>query len=158
MLTQTQRRNLIDKIRNLPNQLKELVHGLSDEQLTTPYLTDEWTVAQNIHHVADSHMNSYIRVKLILTEEYPTLRPYDQEAWAELVDADSATLETSLLILTGLHRRWVTLFESLNDEEWRRSGLHPEVGEMTVDDFLESYAAHGEAHINQIQRTLAAQP
>ena len=158
MGTQEQRREYIDKIRNLPGQLRELVHDLSDEQLTTPYLDGEWTVAQNIHHVADSHMNSYIRVKLILTEEYPTLRPYDQDAWAELVDADSATLETSLMLLTGLHRRWVTLFESLGEAEWRRAGLHPEVGEMTIDDILESYAAHGEAHIDQIQRTLAAQP
>lgn len=158
MLTQAQRQELIAKIKNLPGQLTELVQNLSDEQLTTPYLAGEWTVAQNIHHVADSHINSYIRIKLILTEEHPTLRPYNQDAWANLVDADTATLETSLMILTGLHRRWISLFESLSEAEWQRTGLHPEVGEMTLDDFLQTYAAHGEAHIDQIQRTLAAQP
>ena len=158
MLTQAERQELIAKIKNLPGQLTELVQNLSDEQLTTPYLAGEWTVAQNIHHVADSHINSYVRIKLILTEEHPTLRPYKQDAWANLVDADTATLETSLMILTGLHQRWVSLFESLSEAEWQRTGLHPEVGEMTLDDFLQTYTAHGEAHIDQIQRTLAAQP
>lgn len=158
MITQEQRRERIDKIKNLPDQLRELVENLSFEQLTTPYLTGEWTVAQNVHHVADSHMNSYIRIKLILTEDYPTLKPYDQEAWAELADANGPNLETSLLILEGLHRRWVTLFESLDEAQWRRAGLHPENGEMSVADFLQVYAAHGEAHLDQIRRTLAAQP
>lgn len=158
MLTQAERQELIAKIKNLPGQLTELVQNLSDEQLTTSYLVGEWTVAQNIHHVADSHINSYVRIKLILTEEHPTLRPYNQDAWANLVDADTTTLETSLMILTGLHQRWVSLFESLSEAEWQRTGLHPEVGEMTLDDFLQTYAAHGEAHIDQVQRTLAAQP
>ena len=157
MITQEQRREGIDKISKLPGQLRELVQNLSAEQLTTPYVAGEWTVAQNVHHVADSHMNSYILVKLILTEEYPTLKPYDQEAWAALADADGPNLETSLLILEGLHRRWVTLFESLSETQWCRAGLHPENGEMTVADFVQDYAAHGEAHLDQIRRTLAAQ-
>lgn len=158
MITQEQRREGINKISRLPDQLRELVQNLSAEQLTTPYLAGEWTVAQNVHHVADSHMNSYIRVKLILTEAHPTLKPYDQDAWAELADADGSNLETSLLILEGLHRRWVALFESLAEAQWHRAGLHPENGEMTVADFVEVYAAHGEAHLDQIRRTLAAQP
>ena len=148
----------IERIRRLPVQIERLVADLTDAQLTTHFLEDEWTVAQNVHHLADSHMNSYIRVKLILTEAHPTLKPYDQDAWAELADADGSNLETSLLILEGLHRRWVALFESLDEAQWHRAGLHPENGEMTVADFVEVYAAHGEAHLDQIRRTLAAQP
>src|SRR5688572_14821349 len=101
MLTQAQRQPLIDKIGRLPDQLEALVCDLSVEQLTTHYLPHEWTVAQNVHHLADSHMNSFIRLKLILTEEKPTVRPYDQDAWALKPDADNPELETSLLLLRG---------------------------------------------------------
>src|SRR5918911_671482 len=107
MLTDAQRREMIEKIRDLPAQLKERVSGLTDEQLTTHYLAGEWTVAQNVHHLADSHMNSFVRLKLILTEDRPTLKPYDQDLWAELADSGTTALEESLSILEGLHRRWV---------------------------------------------------
>ena len=156
MHTETQRRELIEKIRELPARLREQVSGLTDEQLTTHFLANEWTVAQNVHHLADSHMNSFVRMRLILTEERPALKPYDQDRWAELADSGTTALEESLGILEGLHRRWVRLFESLDDAAWRRSGLHPENGEMTIDDILRVYAAHGEGHIDQIDRTLAA--
>jgi len=156
MLTQTERLALIAKIAALPEQLTTLVKDLSETQLTTHFLPHEWTVAQNVHHLADSHMNSFIRLKLILTEERPTLKPYNQDAWAVRADGDNMALESSLAILRGLHQRWVTLFESLQTAEWARTGLHPEVGEVSVEDLLRTYAKHGEGHLDQITRTLAA--
>ena len=156
-MTKEQRRELIEKIRILPAQLQERVSGLTDQQLTTHFLEGEWTVAQNVHHLADSHMNSFVRTRLILTEDRPTLKPYDQDMWARLADSGTTALEDSLSILQGLHRRWVRLFESLHESDWRRAGLHPEIGEVTIDDILTIYAAHGEGHIDQINRTLAAE-
>lgn len=157
MLTSEQRQPLIDKIRRLPAQVAALIQDLSEAQLTTPYLEEEWTVAQNVHHLADSHMNSYIRMKLILSEENPTLKPYNQEIWAEMADAGQIDLQPSLAILTGLHRRWVQVFEALQETDWQRTGLHPEIGQITVEDILHTYAAHGEDHLDQMRRTLAAQ-
>lgn len=156
-MTAQERLLLIDKIRHLPAQIEELVMGLSVSQLTTHFLAHEWTVAQNVHHLADSHMNSYIRCKLILTEANPPLKPYDQDAWAALPDAQSAELASSLTLLKHLHARWVTFWETLPTDAWHRTGFHPENGPMTLADILRSYAAHGEAHIDQITRTLAAQ-
>jgi hypothetical protein len=155
-MTNEQRRDLIEKIRSLPKQLELVVSSLPAEQLTTPTSGGEWTIAQNVHHIADSHMNSYIRMKLILTEDYPTLKPYDQEKWASLADGANTALENSLLVLQGLHRRWVTLFESLGEADWQRAGLHPEIGEVTIENILQIYVDHGEAHLDQIRRTLAA--
>jgi hypothetical protein len=157
VLTNEQRRELIDKIRVFPAQLRARLSGLTDEQLTTHFLDGEWTVAQNVHHLADSHMNSFIRLRLILTEDRPTLKPYDQVLWAELADSGTTALEESLSILEGLHRRWVRVFESLRGADWRRSGLQPEIGDVTIDDLLTIYAEHGEGHIEQINRTLAAE-
>jgi hypothetical protein len=157
VLTNQQRHELIEKIRIFPSQLRARVDGLTDEQLTTHFLEHEWTVAQNVHHLADSHMNSFVRTRLILTEERPPLKPYDQDRWAELADSGTTALEESLGVLEGLHRRWVRLFESLGEAEWRRAGQHPEIGEVTLENILQIYAAHGEGHIDQINRTLAAQ-
>ncbi|MEZ4862176.1 MAG: DinB family protein [Caldilineaceae bacterium] len=156
-MSPAERHLLIDKIRCLPVQIELLVSGLDTAQLTTHFLAQEWSVAQNVHHLADSHMNSYIRCKLILTEEHPTLKPYDQDAWAALPDAQNPAVTGSLALLKELHRRWVTFWETLPDDAWQRTGFHPENGTVTLDDQLRSYAAHGEAHINQIARTLAAQ-
>ena len=155
-MTSQERKPLIDKIRRLPAQIEALVSGLNTAQLTSHFLVGEWTVAQNVHHLADSHMNSYIRCKLILTEEHPPLKPYDQDAWASLPDAQSADLSTSLALLKQLHARWVTFWETLPDDAWSRTGFHPDNGPMTLADIIQSYAAHGEAHIDQITRTLAA--
>jgi len=156
-MTPQERQTYIEKIRRLPAQLAELVSGLSESQLTTQFLAGEWSVAQNVHHLADSHMNSYIRCKLILTEENPPLKPYDQDAWAKLPDAQNADLSTSLLLLAQLHARWVTFWETLPADAWGRTGFHPENGPMTLADIVRSYAAHGEAHLDQITRTLAAE-
>jgi hypothetical protein len=151
-----ERAHFIDAIRNLPDQLEALVAGLSVEELTTHYLANEWTVAQNVHHLFDSHANSYIRCKLIATEERPPLKPYDQDAWASFPDAQDSDISGSLALLRNLHARWVRFWESLPDEAWQRVGYHPENGAMSLDDIVRSYAAHGAAHLDQITRTLAA--
>ena len=151
------RRELIEKIRQLPAQIAQLVEGLTAEQLTTHYLPGEWTVAQNVHHLADSHINSYIRCKLIATEEQPPLKPYDQDLWANFADASGADVSDSLLLLKSLHARWVIFWETLPDDAWARVGHHLTSGPVTLDAQLAGYAAHGEAHIEQITRTLATQ-
>lgn len=150
------RQALVEKIRVLPGQIEALVAGLSDEQLTSHYLVGEWSVAQNVHHLVDSHMNSYIRCRLILTEHEPPLKPYNQDAWADLPDAASADISASLALLRALHTRWVIFWEQLPADAWARIGLHPENGPMSLDRILAVYAAHGEAHIEQITRTLAS--
>ncbi len=147
---------LIDKIHHLPEQIAALIAGLTAAQLTGHPLTGEWSVAQNVHHLADSHMNSYIRCKLIATEDHPTLKPYDQDVWAALADASGPDVAVSLTLLTALHSRWVIFWENLPDDAWARTGFHPEAGTVTLDDQLRLYAAHGESHIDQITRTLAA--
>jgi hypothetical protein len=156
MLTAQEREQMIRKIEILPLQIAKLVEGLGDEQLSTHYMAGEWNVAQNVHHLADSHLNSFIRLKLLLTEENPTIKPYNQELWAATPDGDNLAVQDSLMLLQGLHRRWVRLLRSLNDEQWRRTGIHPESGPITPESLLRTYSAHGEAHIDQIQRTLAA--
>jgi hypothetical protein len=153
----TQRNVLIEKIRMLPTQIEQLTANLTPEQLTTPYLQGEWTVAQNVHHLPDSHMNSYIRCKLIATEDNPPLKPYKQDQWALFADAQNADLSTSLALLHSLHARWVTFWENLPEEAWSRTGMHPEHGPISLADILQMYADHGEAHIDQLTRTLAAQ-
>ncbi|MEM6280709.1 MAG: DinB family protein [Chloroflexota bacterium] len=157
MHTPEQRAAYLDTIRNFPGAFADLVNGLTDEQLTARALDGEWTIAQNIHHVADSHINSYVRLKLILTEERPPLKGYDQEAWAKLVDGDTPNIEVSLNLLRSLHTRWVAIFESLTEEQWQRVGIHSEIGELTPDDLVKIYADHCDAHIDQVTRTLAAQ-
>jgi hypothetical protein len=154
----TERAALIGRISALPAALEALVAGLSSEQLTTPFLDGEWSVAQNVHHLFDSHANSYIRCKLALTEDGPPFKPYNQDAWADLPDARDADIGVSLALLRGLHARWVRFWQSLPDEAWGRVGHHPQYGRMSLDDLLRSYADHGEGHLDQIQRTLAAQP
>jgi hypothetical protein len=156
MPVNAERAALIAGIRALPDALAELVGGLSPARLTTPYLAGEWTVAQNVHHLFDSHANSYIRCKLALTEDGPPFKPYDQDAWAALPDASAADIEVSLGLLRGLHARWARFWEALPDEAWARVGHHPQYGTMSLDDILRSYVAHGEGHLDQIRRTLAA--
>lgn len=157
-MTPEERVDLIRKIAALPQQLEELVCPLPPGVLTARPIPGEWSVAQNVHHLADSHMNSFVRLKLILTEDNPTFKPYDQELWAELPDAGHADIGESLQLLRGLHARWVRLLESLTEAEWARFGTHPEYQRIyTCEEILRIYAGHGEAHLDQIRRTLAAQ-
>jgi hypothetical protein len=157
MHANAERRALIEQIRQLPAQLGALVAPLTPAQLTTPFLAGEWTVAQNVHHLVDSHMNSYVRCKLIATEDNPPLKPYDQDRWAAFPDASAADVSASLALLAALHARWVFFWQQLPDDAWQRAGFHPDNGPMTLDDILRSYADHGRAHLDQIGRTLAAQ-
>jgi len=150
------REDAINKIRRLPLQVEELVSGLSPQELTAKPLAGEWTVAQNVHHIADSHINSYVRCKLMATEDNPTLKPYDEGAWALLSDGSSSDLSDSLTLLKALHARWVQVWENLPDDAWQRTGMHPERGPVTLARQLELYVEHGEAHLDQIRRTLAA--
>lgn len=153
MLSAEQRTAAIDKIRTLPAQLTELVSTLSEQQLAM-HTPGEWSTRQIVHHLADSHMNAMIRMKLALTEDTPTVKPYDQERWAELADSRKP-LDESLMILKGLHARWVALLESVSGAQWARQVMHPVNGLMSMDDLLALYAGHGENHLAQIQTTLA---
>ena len=139
----------INKIRSLPRQLEKAIADLDESQLSTPYRDGGWTVRQVVHHLADSHMNAFIRMKLILAEDHPTLKPYDQEVWAELPDIRSR-LDASLGIIRGLHERWVTLLENIPEAAWTRTGKHPETGEVSLESLLTTYARHGENHVGQI--------
>lgn len=150
MLTALERRQRIARLRNLPKQLQEAVKGLDDAQLQTPYREGGWTVAQVVHHLADSHLNAYVRMRLILTEDKPALKTYDQNAWANFADAKSPVLAPSIAILRGLHRRWSNLLRSVGRKDWQRAGHHPEHGEMTVEDILVTYSDHGEKHVGHI--------
>ena len=149
MLTPARRKELIDEIHALPTQLERLVVKLKDGQLDQPYAEGKWTVRQVVHHLADAHLNGYNRMRLILTEVNPILKPYDQEAYAQLPDS-LLPVAPSLAILTGLHERWVTLLEALPESAWSRAGIHLENGKMALDDLLAGYARHGVTHLQQI--------
>jgi hypothetical protein len=151
VLSTTERLEKIGSIRNLPAVLEGSVKGLKDTQLDTPYRTGGWTVRQVVHHIADSHLNAFIRMKLILTEDRPTLKPYDQDKWAKLPDV-SLPIGSSLAIVRGLHERWVFLLEGAPESSWNRSALHPEVGEITLESLLLTYAHHGQNHVQQISK------
>jgi hypothetical protein len=150
MLTTTERHDLIAKMRHLPTGVEAAVKDLSAAQLATPYREGGWTVGQVVHHLADSHLNGFVRMKLMLTEVGPVLKPYDQEAWAKLSDAATIPIDSSILILRGLHERWAALLADLPETSWQRSALHPEIGVVTLADLLADYAHHGEQHVEQI--------
>lgn len=138
-------------IERLPAEAREAVAGLDDAALDTPYKDGGWTPRQVIHHLADSHMNAFIRMRLILTEDHPTVRPYDQDAWSLLFDSTTLPIEPSLTILTGLHERWIRLLRSIPDDAYARTALHPEIGEVTLDALLAIYGKHGTTHCEQIR-------
>ena len=135
----------IDRIASLPGDLRTLVQDLTGDQLDTPYRPDGWTVRQVVHHVPDSHLNAYVRTKLALTEDVPTVKPYDEAAWARLPDC-SGPPEPSLQLLEALHARWTALLRSLDGAALRRTLAHPEDGTLTVGRLVQSYAWHGRHH------------
>ncbi len=130
--------------------LRSAVKGLSDPQLDTPYRPGGWTVRQVVHHVPDSHLNSYTRVRLALTEDEPTIKPYLEDRWAELQDARSAPVEVSLRLLECLHARWIGLFRSLDEAQWKRTFRHPELGVVSLEKNAALYAWHGRHHVGHI--------
>jgi len=141
---------LLHQLAEVPDRLRAAVAGLSDEQLDTPYRQDGWTVRQVVHHLADANMNWYVRTKLALTEPNPTVSPYDEAIWAELGDAREQPVEPSLILLEGLHRRWVALFQSLTEDQWKRTMVHPERGKFVLDTSLVMHVWHGRHHTAQI--------
>ncbi len=149
-LAEDARRRAMDDIEAAPARLRAAVEGLSPEQLDTPYRPDGWTVRQVVHHLADSHLNAYTRFKLALTEEEPTVKPYDETRWAELSDARTAPVEISLALLESLHRRWVLLLRSLAPADFARRFRHLELGVMSLDKNLALYAWHGRHHVAHI--------
>ena len=150
-MTSEERRAKIDGIRALPSVLEEAVKGLNDRQLDTPYRDGGWTVRQVVHHLADAHMNAFIRMKLILTEQKPAFKSYDQNAWAALSDTTQMPVGVSLEILRGLHDRWAMLLDRVPEVDWTRTAVHPERGEVTLEGQLSVYAGHGEKHVEHIK-------
>jgi uncharacterized damage-inducible protein DinB len=149
-LDQSQRRAFIEAIAETPARLRSAIAGLSAAQLDTPYRPGGWTVRQVIHHLPDSHMNALVRFKLALTEDQPAIKTYDEARWAELPDAKNAPIETSLALLENLHKRWDLLLRSLTAEQWASKMRHPELGTVTLDDYLQVYAWHGRHHVAHI--------
>jgi len=149
-LTESLKQASLADIARAPANLRAAVNGLSDVQLDTPYRPGGWTVRQVVHHVPDSHLNSYVRFKLGLTEDEPTIKPYAEDRWAELADTKSTPIEVSLTLLESLHDRWVRLLRSLTPEEWKRTFRHPELGAMTLEKTLALYAWHGRHHVTHI--------
>ncbi len=140
----------IEAISMLPKQMRQAVAGLQPSQLDTPYRDGGWTVRQVIHHVPDSHLNAYIRFKLALTEQNPTIKPYDETAWARLKDSELTPVEVSLTLLESLHARWTVLLRSLKSEDFQRKFVHPDSGPHDVDWLLELYSWHGNHHVAHI--------
>lgn len=148
--TPEDRQEWIREIDGFPDSLEMAVQDLSDEQLDTPYRPAGWTVRQVVHHVADSHANAYVRFRLALTEDSPTIKPYDEAAWADLADARSALIESSLVMLTGIHERWVRLLSSMSEADWEKAYIHPEGGRTPLSRALAMYAWHGRHHVAHI--------
>ena len=148
--TEEQRREFIDRIEKTPGRLRAAVADLNQQQLDTAYRPGGWTVRQLVHHVADSHIHSFTRFRLALTEDRPAIKGYDQDRWAELPDARTAPVEVSLSLLESLHRRWVLLLRSLTAADFARTFVHSELGPVTLDGNLALYAWHGDHHTAHI--------
>ncbi len=149
-LTADQKQKSLDDIESTPANLRAAIAGLSNAQLETPYRPDGWTVRQVVHHVPDSHMNAYIRFKLALTEDDPTIKPYEQKLWADLADTKSTPIEVSLTLLDSLHHRWMQLLCSFSAADWKRTFRHPELGLVSLEKNLALYAWHGKHHVAHI--------
>ena len=143
----------VNEIRTLPMRLMEVVNHLSDVELEYTYREGSWAIRQIIHHIADSHMNAYIRFKLALTEESPTIKSYAEEKWAELSDS-KLPIDTSLKIIESLHDRWVYLIENLTDEQLKRTFIHPDSGVVSLEGNIGIYAWHGNHHLAHIKNAL----
>jgi len=139
----------IATLAELPSRLRNAVDDLDQEQLDTPYRDGGWTVRQVVHHIADSHTNAVIRVRLALSEDWPTITPYDEKAWAMMHDY-AAPVEWSLELIESLHARWVMLLQSLGDPQWQRGFKHPKIGPMTVEVATMLYAWHSRHHVAHI--------
>lgn len=143
----------IQEIKTLPARLEEAVNGLDEIILNNTYREGGWTIRQLVHHIADSHLNSYIRFKLALTEDNPTIKPYAENQWAKLADSQ-LPIEESLTLIQGLHERWVFLLENLTDQQLKRTFIHPESGGITLEKNIGLYAWHGNHHLAHIKNAI----
>jgi uncharacterized damage-inducible protein DinB len=148
--TEERKQNCLDEIAHAPARLRAAITGLSEKQLGTPYRPEGWTVRQVVHHVPDSHLNAYVRFKLALTEDDPTIKPYAEDRWAKLSDSQTTPIEVSLTLLDSLHDRWTRLLRSLQPEDWKRTFRHPELGSVTLEKNLALYSWHGRHHVAHI--------
>lgn len=155
-LTSEMRTSAINEIECLPGRLRDSVAGLTDEQLDTPYRDHGWTVRQLVHHVADSHINALIRLKLALTEDNPPAKAYDQDAWSQLPDS-RLPIDVSLMVLDGVHARWTAISRSLTDGQLARTFQHGEHGRVPLERQLQLYAWHGRHHVGHILALRARQ-
>ena len=144
------RANAIEIIASTPARLRAAVKELTDEQIETPYRPGGWTVRQVVHHVPDSHLNAYIRFKLALTEDVPTIKPYDESLWAELADVHAVPIATSLTLLEAVHERWLAILRAMKPTDFERNLVHPETGRQRLDQMLALYAWHGPHHIGHV--------
>jgi uncharacterized damage-inducible protein DinB len=149
-LSEARRREMIDQIAETPAKVRAAVEGFSEQQFSTPYREGGWTVRQVVHHLADSHLNAYVRFKLAITEDEPTIKTYEQQLWAETSDARTAPAEISLTLLDALHQRWALLLRSMRAADFSRKFIHPEHGKMTLERLLGLYAWHGRHHTAHI--------
>ena len=138
----------------MPATLSSLIAGRSDAELDTPYRPGGWTVRQVVHHVPDSHMNAYIRMKLAVTEDAPTIKAYDEARWAELPEAKSGPVDMSIALLAALHRRWVMFLRRLTDADFAKAYVHPELGPVTLDEAVALYAWHCRHHAGHVVQGL----
>ena len=142
---------MIDAIARAPEDIRAAVRGMSEPQLDTPYRPEGWTVRQVVHHVPDSHLNAYVRFKLALTEDTPTIKPYDEAEWAKLSDVRDTPIETSLTLLSAIHDRWVRLLRAMTPGDFGRKLNHPDwEAPLSLDTVLALYAWHGPHHTAQI--------
>lgn len=149
-LSEEERTEMIARMAGFPDRLRAVVRAFDDDQLDTPYREGGWTVRQVVHHLPDSHMNGYVRFKLGVTEENPTIRAYEEHLWAELPEARAGDVELSLPILESVHRRWCIFLGSLDDDQWSRTVVYSDGSTRTLDELLCVYSWHGDHHLAHI--------
>jgi uncharacterized damage-inducible protein DinB len=149
-VTVAKRQRWLRQMATTPEMLDAAVSGLTEEQLATPYREGGWTPRQVVHHLADAHMNGFVRFKLALTEDLPPIKTYEEDRWAETADGREAPVEASLRLLAALHERWMMMLESLSEPQFARAFSHPQRGLMTIDKAIQLYAWHGLHHTAHI--------
>jgi len=150
--SESQKKKWLADIQFLPNELEQAIENLDEAQLQTPYRDGGWTVHQLVHHLADSHMNSFIRFKLALTEDNPTIKPYEENAWSEMADVTKEPINVSITLLYALHKRWLTLLQNMSDADFEKTLFNPQRrGQLTLWEMLGIYAWHGKHHVEHIK-------
>jgi hypothetical protein len=150
-LTSQERAELIDEIAHFPSDLRFMVSSMSETALDAHYREGGWTGRQVIHHLPDSHLNAYVRFKLALTEDTPTIKPYNESAWADTAEVERTPVDVSVDLLDALHQRWATLLRSMSEEDFALKVNHPEIGMVSLDLFVQMYAWHGKHHLGHLQ-------